>query len=347
MAVMEPVLDVKHVNHRFGHHVALTDINFSIQRGEIVGIIGRSGAGKSTLLRCLCGLEKPTQGQILLNEVNLVTQSESQLVQLRRKIGLIFQHFNLLESRTVFKNIVLPLQIANWPKSKQAERVHELISLVGLKGHENKKPSQLSGGQKQRVGIARALAANPDLLLCDEATSALDPESTTAILDLLSEINQKLGLTIVLITHEMDVVRHFAQRVLVLDHGRLIADGSMGELLTTPSEQSIIVKLQDETKPNLPQEINEKLHHDDKAGKVTVVRITFPENEVFKPFLSNMTKTFETDITIFQGGITSFGDTTTGEMIIGLSGRNIAAAEAFLEANMKKIERLGYVTPDY
>lgn len=225
------LLSVRGLTHRFGGHTALEGVSFSVGSGEIVGVIGRSGAGKSTLLRCLCGLEQPGEGQILLDGTDMARLTEPQRVAARRRIGLVFQHFNLLESRTVAGNIALPLRIAGWPAARIAARVAELLDLVGLAGLDRKRPSQLSGGQKQRVGIARAIAASPVLLLCDEATSALDPQTTGAILDLLGKINRELGLTILLITHEMDVVRRFAHRVLVLDHGRIVEDGTMAALL--------------------------------------------------------------------------------------------------------------------
>lgn len=199
-------------------------MSFSIQAGDIVGIIGRSGAGKTTLLRCLHGAETPDAGDVFIEGQEIGRLKEKELLALRRRIGMVFQNFNLLKSRTVWGNISLALEIAEFSKSARTARIQELIGLVGLEGHENKHPSQLSGGQKQRVGIARALATNPAVLLCDEATSALDPETTSSILALLSKINQELGITIVLITHEMDVIHRLARRVMVLEQGRIIED---------------------------------------------------------------------------------------------------------------------------
>ena len=206
---------------------ALQDINLDIPAGSIFGIIGRSGAGKSSLLRTINRLETPTSGQVLVDEIDIGLLNETELVQLRRRIGMIFQHFNLLSAKTVFENIALPLKVAGVPKAQITQRVNELLNLVGLQDKHSSYPRRLSGGQKQRVGIARALATDPEILLCDEATSALDPETTHSILGLLREINQKLGITIILITHEMSVIREIADHVLVLEQGRMAELGEV------------------------------------------------------------------------------------------------------------------------
>lgn len=213
---------------------AVDSVDLTIDRGDVFGVIGYSGAGKSTLIRLLNGLEKPGSGQVVVNGADIGAASESQLRALRPKIGMIFQHFNLLWSRTVESNIAMPMQIAGRPKAEIKARVAELIRLVGLEGREGSYPSQLSGGQKQRVGIARALANQPDVLLCDEATSALDPETTDQILDLLSQINRTLGLTIVLITHEMHVVRRICNRVAVMEAGRVVEEGPVVQVFQNP-----------------------------------------------------------------------------------------------------------------
>lgn len=213
---------------------ALEGINLTIKDGEIFGIIGLSGAGKSTLVRCINFLEKPTEGSVLINGKNLATMPPNEIRLRRQKIGMIFQNFNLLWSRTAAGNIAFPLEIAGYPASKIKERVQELLELVGLTEKANAYPSQLSGGQKQRIGIARALANHPELLLCDEATSALDPENTTAILDLLKKINQELGLTIVLITHEMAVIKKMCDSIAVIEDSRIVEVGTIFELFTHP-----------------------------------------------------------------------------------------------------------------
>ena len=231
---MEPIIKVEHLKKVFkagtGEVVAADDISFSIDRGDIFGIIGLSGAGKSTLVRCLNLLEKPTSGKIYIGEQNLLELSETQLRMTRRKIGMIFQHFNLLMQRTVLDNVCFPLEIAGVKKKKARECALELLKTVGLEEKAKSYPAQLSGGQKQRVAIARVLAGNPEILLCDEATSALDPQTTKSILALLKEINQKYGITIVVITHEMSVVQEICNYVAVLDQGRMVESGKVSEM---------------------------------------------------------------------------------------------------------------------
>ncbi|MCI3204415.1 ABC transporter ATP-binding protein [Pandoraea capi] len=213
---------------------ALQDISFAVQRGESFGIIGRSGAGKSTLLRTINALELPSAGHIKVDGVDIASLDDEALVGLRRRVGMIFQHFNLLSAKTVFENVALPLRVAGVPKAKIAPRVNELLSLVGLSGKADAYPAMLSGGQKQRVGIARALVHRPEILLCDEATSALDPETTDAILALLGDVQREFGLTVVLITHDMGVIHQACDRVLVLDQGRIAELGPVDEVFDNP-----------------------------------------------------------------------------------------------------------------
>lgn len=216
---------------------AVDQVSLTIEQGEIFGVIGYSGAGKSTLIRMLNLLEKPTEGSVYIDDVELNSLSQRELRKKRQKIGMIFQHFNLLWSRTVRENISFPLEIARVPKKEREKRVQELIDMVGLQGKEEDYPAQLSGGQKQRVGIARALANQPKVLLCDEATSALDPKTTDSILQLLQEINQQLGLTIVLITHEMHVIQKICDRVAVMENGRVVELGNTQEVFENPEQQ--------------------------------------------------------------------------------------------------------------
>ncbi|WP_318375861.1 methionine ABC transporter ATP-binding protein [Enterobacter sp.] len=213
---------------------ALNDVSLTVPQGAIYGILGRSGAGKSTLIRCLNLLERPTAGRILVNGQDITRFDKAQLREHRLRTGMIFQHFNLLHARNVADNIAVPLEIAGVPKAQREERVRELLSLVDLADKAAAFPSQLSGGQKQRVGIARALASKPAVLLCDEATSALDPDTTAAILALLAEINQRLGLTIVLITHQLEVVKNLCDHAALLENGQLIEGGKIADLLATP-----------------------------------------------------------------------------------------------------------------
>ncbi|VVD70221.1 DL-methionine transporter subunit [Pandoraea horticolens] len=213
---------------------ALQDISFAVQRGESFGIIGRSGAGKSTLLRTINALELPSSGHVKVDGIDVATLGEDALVGLRRRVGMIFQHFNLLSAKTVFENVALPLRVAGVPKAQIASRVNELLSLVGLAGKAEAYPAMLSGGQKQRVGIARALVHRPEILLCDEATSALDPETTDAILTLLGDVQREFGLTVVLITHDMGVIHQACERVLVLDQGRIVELGTVDDVFANP-----------------------------------------------------------------------------------------------------------------
>src|SRR3954470_3286255 len=233
----ETALRLTGVTKRFGALAAIEDISLEVRRGEILGIIGRSGAGKSTLIRCLNGLEKPDSGRIEIGGRDIVPLNERELRAVRGRIGMIFQHFNLIAQKSVASNVALPLKIAGWDRARRKERVAELLELVGLSAKAEAYPAQLSGGQKQRVGIARALAASPDLLLSDEATSALDPETTTSILALLKDINRKLGLTILLITHEMSVIRAVTDRVVVLDHGRIVEQGETERVFAAPQAE--------------------------------------------------------------------------------------------------------------
>jgi len=216
---------------------ALKDIQLDIPQGHIFGIIGKSGAGKSSLIRSLNGLEQPSSGQILIHQQDLTQLKHAELIQLRQKIGMIFQHFNLMSAKTVWENVALPLKIAGVAKAEIASRVDHVLALVGLSEKAERYPAQLSGGQKQRVGIARALVHQPEILLCDEATSALDPESTATILALLKKINQELGITIVLITHEMQVIRDICDEVVVIDHGEIVESGAVWSVFSNPQQQ--------------------------------------------------------------------------------------------------------------
>lgn len=231
------VVRLQGVSRRFGETQALRDISLTVQKGEILGLIGRSGAGKSTLIRCLNGLEQPDEGVIEIEGRKITGLSEKQLQSVRSRVGMVFQHFNLLSAKTVAQNVALPLKIAGLDKVQRAQRVTELLELVGLADKAHHYPAALSGGQKQRVGIARALAASPALLLCDEATSALDPETTRSILALLKSLNQKLGITILLITHEMEVIKSVAHRVAVIDAGEIIEQGPVWQVFAHPQSE--------------------------------------------------------------------------------------------------------------
>lgn len=232
-------------NTNYGEFKALDDINITINDGDIFGIIGMSGAGKSTLLRCINLLEKPSSGQVIINGEDITGFAGAQLLQLRRNIGMVFQRFNLLMQRTVKDNVAFPLEICGVPKPEREKRVAELLELVGLSDKANNYPVQLSGGQQQRVSIARALANNPGIILCDEPTSALDSLTTTSLLQLLKDINEKLGVTIVIITHEMSVVNKICNRVAVINDAHIIEQGSTKEVFTNPQHEMTKLLLSD------------------------------------------------------------------------------------------------------
>lgn len=301
---------------------ALLGINLTVEKGEIFGIIGHSGAGKSTLVRCINLLETPTSGSVYIDGAELTAFDGKKLQKARRNIGMIFQHFNLLTSATVADNIAFPLNLAKRTKAEINRRVAEMISLVGLEGQENKYPAQLSGGQKQRVGIARALANNPGVLLCDEATSALDPQTTNSILALLLDINRKLGITIVLITHEMHVIRTICDRVAVIDGGHIVEQGKVTEVFLKPQHPT--------TKEFVEQvadsfELQEAVDHEKAAGKRTIVRITFLGEQTYQPVLFECLQETGTPFNILQGTISKMKDTPYGQMVVELNGSEAGA----------------------
>lgn len=293
---------------------AVKDVSLEISRGEIFGVIGFSGAGKSTLIRLLNGLETVTSGHIYINEKDITTLKRKELLKERQKIAMIFQHFNLLWSRTVEENIAFSLEIAGVPKAERKAKVAELIDLVGLTGREKSYPSQLSGGQKQRVGIARALANDPEVLLCDEATSALDPKTTKDILKLLVEINQELGLTIVLITHEMHVVRQICHRVAVMEEGRVVEIGEVIEVFKNP-QQPITKQFVGEER--VDDEIDEVFHHLSTSLRPGVaVRIQYLGDRTGDAVLSEAIRKLDATVSILQAKVNITQKGILGSMII-------------------------------
>jgi D-methionine transport system ATP-binding protein len=313
-----------------GDVTALKDVSLTIQEGEIFGIIGYSGAGKSTLIRLLNGLEVPTSGKVIVDGQEISKIKGAILRKTRQQIGMVFQHFNLLWSRTVKENIAFPLEIAKIPKQKREKRVQELIQLVGLEGKEEAYPSQLSGGQKQRVGIARALANNPKVLLCDEATSALDPKTTDSILELLKSINQKFGITIVLITHEMHVIRKICHRVAVMEYGSVVEVGSVQEVFKHPKAEV--------TKRFIQQE--EAVFGSDKhldlflplRDKEVLVKFKFGDS-VQQPIISQLVRQFAIDVNIVQGNVSRTQEGSHGWLVVSMYGEkeDIDFALAFVK----------------
>jgi len=288
---------------------ALDDVNLTIEKGEIYGIIGMSGAGKSTLVRTINYLEKPTDGEILIDGINLGDLGEKELRKKRSEIGMIFQGFNLLEQKSVIDNICFPLEITGVKKHAARERARELLKTVNLSEKEKAYPSQLSGGQKQRVAIARALATNPRILLCDEATSALDPQTTESILSLLREINEKLGITIVVITHQMSVVTDICKKVAIIDNGHLVEEGEVDRIFANPQSDAAKELISGKVIRYSPVE---KL----ESGKS--IRIVFTENSAYEPVISNVILRTNSPINILKADTRNIGGKAIGEMILGL-----------------------------
>ena len=307
---MEPMIQVENLCKRFntkgGTVEAAKNISFSIEKGEIFGIIGLSGAGKSTLVRCLNLLERPTSGTVRVNGKNLTELSEKELRKERQKIGMIFQHFNLLMQRTALDNVCFPMEIAGIKKAEARKKALEYLKIVGLEEKALSYPSQLSGGQKQRVAIARVLASDPQILLWDEATSALDPQTTKAILELIKEINRDYGITVVVITHEMSVVQEICDKVAVLERGALVETGTVEELFRNPKT--------DEAKKLV---FSGRTQIQEMKGK-RLVRVTFQEKSSFEPVIANLVLTYRTPVNILYADTKNINGQAQGEMILQL-----------------------------
>ena len=307
---MEPMIQVENLCKRFntkgGTVEAAKNISFSIEKGEIFGIIGLSGAGKSTLVRCLNLLERPTSGTVRVNGKNLTELSEKELRKERQKIGMIFQHFNLLMQRTALDNVCFPMEIAGIKKAEARKKALEYLKIVGLEEKALSYPSQLSGGQKQRVAIARVLASDPQILLCDEATSELDPQTTKAILELIKEINRDYGITVVVITHEMSVVQEICDKVAVLERGALVEIGTVEELFRNPKT--------DEAKKLV---FSGRTQIQEMKGK-RLVRVTFQEKSSFEPVIANLVLTYRTPVNILYADTKNINGQAQGEMILQL-----------------------------
>ncbi|MCU0073231.1 ATP-binding cassette domain-containing protein [Pseudomonas koreensis] len=328
-----------------GPVAALQGIDLAIQRGEVFGIIGRSGAGKSSLIRTINRLEQPTSGRVLIDQVDIGEYDEDRLVALRRRIGMIFQHFNLMSAKTVWQNVELPLKVAGVPKEQREKKVRELLELVGLQAKHKAYPAQLSGGQKQRVGIARALVHDPDILLCDEATSALDPETTQSILGLLREINKRLGLTIVLITHEMAVIREICDRVVVLEHGHIVEQGPVWEVFGNPQHevsQTLLAPLQHA----LPEELQSRLQAQPSSSDASVVlRLQFTGSQQDEPDLAALFAALGGRVKLLQGGVERIQGHALGQLLLAVAGSKLNAEQLRERAGQwaQRTEVLGYV----
>ena len=308
---------------------AVNNVSLTINDGDIFGIIGFSGAGKSTLVRCINLLEKPTEGKVFVDDAEITALSGKELRKARKKIGMIFQHFNLMPSRTIFGNVAYPLRGSGLSKEEIKEKVHHLLELVGISEKENAFPSQLSGGQKQRVAIARALANDPNILLCDEATSALDPQTTKSILKLLQQLNQTLGITVVVITHEMAVVKEICNRVAVMDHGDVVEEGEVFHVFASPKEP--LTRSFIKTTSNL-QKIEELIAADSpvvatKKGEL-IVRLSYVEKNTSEPLISTVTRKFGIILNIVFADVEIVQNAPIGGTVAIVSGEGSRIDEA-------------------
>lgn len=325
-------------NTKEGVVQALDNVSLTIEKGDIFGVIGMSGAGKSTLVRCLNFLERPTSGTVIVDGSDLSKLTEKELRAKRGQIGMIFQHFNLLMQKNVLDNICFPLKIAGVSKQEARKKAYELLEIVGLTEKAKAYPIQLSGGQKQRVAIARALATNPKILLCDEATSALDPQTTKSILALLKEINQKYGITIVIITHEMAVVREICNRVGIIGNGKLVEHGNVIDVFSHPQSN--------EAKELVLRNTNENRELVETLETKNCIRIVFSENSSYEPVIANMVLKFGTPVNILKADTKNVSGIARGEMILGLPEDKQLAAEIIdylKERNLAVEEVSGYV----
>ena len=322
------MITLENVNKIYSNGLhAVKDVNLKVNEGDIFGIIGLSGAGKSSLIRLINRLEEPTSGKIFINGENILEFNKKQLLERRKKIGMIFQHFNLLSSRTVEENVAFALEIANWNKNEIKERVTMLLDIVGLSDKAKYYPSQLSGGQKQRVSIARALANNPDILLSDEATSALDPKTTKSILELIKKIQQKFSLTVVMITHQMEVVKEVCNRVAIMSDGRIVEEGGVHHIFADPKNE-ITKELISYVHQQTDTEID-YLHHKGKK----IVKVKFLGTSTQEPIISKVIKEYGIDISVLGGTIDKLATMNIGHLYLELGGD--------LSAQDKAIELMG------
>ena len=320
---------------------ALSDVSLTVEKGEIFGVIGTSGAGKSTLIRCVNLLEKPNEGKVIVDNIELTKLSDAQLTLERRKIAMIFQHFNLLSSRTVFDNIAFPLELEGKSKSAIKEKVNSLLDLVGLNDKAKDYPANLSGGQKQRVAIARALANDPKVLLCDEATSALDPATTKSILKLLKSINQKLNLTILLITHEMEVIKTICDKVAVIDHGKLAEQGNVEQIFTNTKQEITKGFIQSSLNVELPLVYQNSLSKIENNNPLVKFFINGNDDQSF--VISNLFEKFQVKAKVISAQLEYVGNLSFGVLLVELQGEKINEALAYLENEYSNTEILGYV----
>lgn len=320
---------------------ALNDVNLEINKGDIFGIIGYSGAGKSTLIRCINLLETPTSGKVFINTTEITSLNERQLRKYRQKIGMIFQHFNLMSSRNVFKNVAYPLKGKGLSKTQIEEKVMNLLEIVGLKDKANAYPSELSGGQKQRVAIARALANDPEVLLCDEATSALDPENTKSILNILKEINNSLNLTIVIITHQMEVVKDICNRVAIMENGKIVEEGNIVDIFSNPKTKITKDFIANTMHyDNVVQILKENKFIKDPNKKYITTKISFIGQTTGQAFISRISMEYKVFASILFGNIEYLQGVPVGNLIVQFSGIDdkVCKAISYLRENNINVE---------
>ena len=318
------MIKISNLNKYYENIKVLSDVNIHIEKGEIFGIIGHSGAGKSTLLRCINRLEDYEDGSILVEEKEVKDLSENELRFLRKDLGMIFQHFSLLERKTVFENVALPLECFKYSKAEKNKRVNELLELVGIADKKNQKPRNLSGGQKQRVAIARALALNPKVLLCDEATSALDPNTTKSILSLLQDINKKLNITIIMVTHQMEVIKQICSRVAIMEGGKVLEIGNTEELFLQNSKN--LQKLVGEDEIVLPKGSN--------------IRIIFPKEISNESIITSMARNLDIDFSIVCGRLEKYREDILGSLIINVSSKHKEKEKKYLDERHVRWEEI-------
>ena len=335
---------LKNITKYYNDCTALNDVNLHIPAGRIYGIIGESGAGKSTLVRCINLLEAPDTGQVIVNNQDLTQLKGQELRDCRRNIGMIFQHFNLLSSRTVFDNIAFPLELIGQNKSQIKEAIMPLIELTGLSDKVHHYPSQLSGGQKQRVAIARALASQPKILLCDEATSSLDPNTTKAILSLLKDINQRLGITIIIITHEMDVARAICDNVAVMAQGKIIEDNRVEQIFLNPKSELAQQFVHSVTHGKNSDNKHQGYTQDASSGGHPLLRLAFVGEQASAPIITQTAKKFGVDFSILHGDIETINGKSMGFLLVKLIGPEDQTDQAltFLREQQLTVEVIGY-----
>lgn len=337
--------NIQVVFHDKNNHAvnAVNHVSLTVEKGEIYGIVGYSGAGKSTLVRVINLLQKPTSGHVMVNGKNLLTLTSGQLRYARKKIGMIFQHFNLMNSRTVYGNVLYPLRDAPLSKSEKDKKISQLLELVGLADKRDFYPSQLSGGQKQRVAIARALANDPEILLCDESTSALDPKTTQSILKLLKELNQRLGLTMVVITHEMQVVKEICHKVAVMEKGKVIESGNIVDIFSRPQQpltQDFI-----RTASHIDQAYETIFNHPSLATQLknqNLFELRYTGHNAFSPFISELYQHYQVELTILYSNVEIIQNQPVGSLIAMLNSDQVSIEkiENFLNKQNISMSRL-------